>query len=141
MRISDWSSDVCSSDLVAKEVGLSRAAIILRFKSTQALKIMLMSRLHEKFIAFVDTFPKTPGGDQLLEIAASIGSRAGSRKGSSSYFAGYHSNLGDRVIADLEVRRGAALREANIRAMPKVAITRESAADVFMAHVTGSLIT
>src|SRR3546814_6666446 len=93
---------------------------------------MLMSRLHEKFIAFVDTFPKTPGGDQLLEIAASIGSRAGSRKGSSSYFAGYHSNLGDRVIADLEVRRGAALREAIIRAMPKVAIKRESAADVFI---------
>src|SRR3546814_16091822 len=83
---------------VAKEVGLSRAAIILRFKSTQALKIMLMSRLHEKFIAFVDTFPKTPGGDQLLEIAASIGSRAGSRKGSSSYFAGYHSSSEARRV-------------------------------------------
>lgn len=132
--------DAFTLTAVADQLGLSRAAIILRFKSTQALKITLMTRLHEQFIAFVDTFPKSAGGDQLLEIAAAIGSRAGSRKGSSAYFAGYHSSLGDRAIADLEARRGAALREAVMRAMPQVAITRESAADAFMAHVTGSLI-
>src|SRR3546814_7607335 len=40
MRISDWSSDVCSSDLLAREVGLSRSAFAERFTRIMGTPVM-----------------------------------------------------------------------------------------------------
>src|SRR5581483_11914618 len=74
---------------VAADVGLSRAAIILRFKSTAALKVTLLNRMVEKFAAALRTLPQAPGGDNLLRLAAFIGGYIRSRESLASFFATY----------------------------------------------------
>src|SRR5262245_12990227 len=71
---------------VANQVGLSRAAIILRFKSTQALKIASLRQMVEQFETALSALPKSPGGDNLLQLAAFIGERVGTRHGSARFF-------------------------------------------------------
>jgi TetR/AcrR family macrolide resistance operon transcriptional repressor len=126
---------------VATEVGLSRAAIILRFTSTQALKVKVLSRLVERFSAAIEALPQTSGGDSLLQLAAFLGTHVGTREGSARFFANFTSNLQERALVQLEVRRGAALAAAISRAMPKVGIEHESAVIAFRAHLTGSIFT
>src|SRR6516225_8589088 len=72
--ISRRGPDAFSLAEVASEVGLSRAAIILRFKSTHALKVTLLTRQVERFAANLATLPNSPSGDNLLQVAAFIGS-------------------------------------------------------------------
>jgi AcrR family transcriptional regulator len=125
---------------VASEVGLSRAAIILRFKSTQALKVLLLNRMVDQFNQLLEGLPKTPGGDNLLAVAAFIGERTSNRGALPSFFANYAANMNDPDLAALEKRRGEALRKAVARVMPKTAIGRDAAVDAFCAHLTGSIM-
>ncbi|MCB1690702.1 MAG: TetR/AcrR family transcriptional regulator [Halioglobus sp.] len=125
---------------VAAEVGLSRAAVILRFKSTQALKVQLMIRMADAFIGLLDQLPTTPGGDSLLQVAAFIGRHLGDRKSVPSFFSNYAANMQEPELAEIEKRRGAALRDAILRVMPKTRIDREEAASAFSAHLTGTIM-
>lgn len=125
---------------VAEEVGLSRAAIILRFKSTQALKVTIVTEQVGFFIDAMAQIQAKPGGDGLLEVAAFLGAYVGNRKGSASFFRSYSSNVQDRELVKLENQRGAALRAVMSRAMPKVSIDHEAAVDAFNAHIAGSII-
>ena len=125
---------------VAEAVGLSRAAIILRFRSTQALKVALLSRLVEQFVAELDALPATSGADGLMAIASCIGQRVGSRRGSAGFFVRYGENVQDAELAALEQRRGAALRAKIMACMPAVSVSREDAAAAFSAHLTGSIV-
>ena len=118
---------------VASEVGLSRAAIILRFKSTHALKVLLLNRMVDQFIEMLAQLPKTPSGDNLLIVAAFIGERASNiderarkRGPLPSFFASYPANMEDPDLAALERRRGEALRVAVSRVMPMTTIGTES---------------
>ncbi len=127
---------------VAEMVGLSRAAIILRFTSTQVLKITLLTRMVEQFVALVDALPKrSPGGNSLLAIAAFLGLHANSRELSASFWPVYHSNMKDPELAALEMKRGRALQAAIARAMPKTRIDHASAVAAFNAHLAGTLLT
>lgn len=125
---------------VAAEVGLSRAAIILRFKSTHELKVRLMTRMAEQFAQLVGSLPHPPGGDGLLEVAAFIGRHLGNRKSLPSFFATYSANMEERELAAIEKMRGAALRNAILRVMPDTCIGREAAAAAFSAHLTGTIM-
>jgi len=125
---------------VASEVGLSRAAIILRFKSTQALKVASLNKMVEQFAAALESLPQTPGGDNLLRLAAFIGGHVRSRESSARFFASYSANIRDRELLKLEVRRGEALHTAISNVMPPVAIDHNSAVAAFSAHLTGSIV-
>jgi AcrR family transcriptional regulator len=125
---------------VASEVGLSRAAIILRFKSTHALKVLLLNRMVDQFIEMLAQLPQTPSGDNLLSVAAFIGERARNRGALPSFFANYAANMDDSDLAALERRRGEALRMAVFRVMPQTAIGTEAAVTAFCAHLTGSIM-
>lgn len=125
---------------VAAEVGLSRAAIILRFKSTHELKVRLMTRMTDAFISGLATLPTTPGGDGLLEVAAFIGGQLGSRDSVPSFFANYTANMEEHELAAIERLRGAALRTAILKVMPETRIDREAAAAAFNAHITGTIM-
>ena len=125
---------------VASEVGLSRAAIILRFKSTHALKVQLVGRMADAFISLLDKLPTVPGGDSLLEVAAFIGGHLDDRKSLPSFFANYTANMEEQELADIEKRRGAALRRAILQVMPTTRIDREAATSAFSAHLTGSIM-
>lgn len=124
---------------VAAEVGLSRAAIILRFTSTQALKVKVLSQLVDRFVEALDGLPQSASGDNLLHLAAFIGNHTGSREGSARFFANFSANLDDRDLLRLETRRGEALSAAISKAMPKIAIEHEDAVVAFRAHLTGTI--
>ena len=127
---------------VASEVGLSRAAIILRFKSTHALKVASLEKMVEQFAAALDVLPTTPSGDNLLHVAAFIGSYMHSRESSVRFFANYYgSNVQDRELLKLEHQRGAVLNRAIGRVMPETVLDRDSAVTAFGAHLTGSITT
>jgi AcrR family transcriptional regulator len=125
---------------VAAEVGLSRAAIILRFRSTHELKVQLMTRITDAFIDLLASLPTAPGGDSLLAVAAFIGGHLGNRESVPSFFANYTANMEERELAAIERRRGAALRAAILTVMPETRIDRETAAALFNAHLTGTIM-
>jgi AcrR family transcriptional regulator len=125
---------------VAREVGLTRTAIALRFKSTDELKRTLVRRNMVEFEARLADLTLKPGAASLLAIADRIAEMAGSQENFSGYMLRYSSNINDPVLLDVEERRGTLLRGAIATAMPQTAIDRQAAADVFMAHLTGSLL-
>jgi TetR/AcrR family macrolide resistance operon transcriptional repressor len=125
---------------VAAEVGLSRAAVILRFKSTHDLKVRLMTRMTDAFISRLATLPTSPGGNSLLEVAAFIGGQLGNRDSVPSFFANYTANMEEHELAAIERLRGAALRTAILTVMPETRIDREAAATAFNAHLTGTIM-
>lgn len=138
--ISRRGPDAFSIAEVATEVGLSRAAIILRFKSTHALKVASLDNMVRQFTAILETLPQTPGGDSLLRVAAFIGGYMGSRESSVRFFANlYGSNVQDRDLLELERQRGAALDAAIAKVMPATSLPRESAVLAFRAHLTGTI--
>lgn len=125
---------------VASEVGIGRAAIILRFKSTHALKMILLTQFVEQFAVHIGALPKLGGGDGLLQLAAFIGSYVRSRENGARFFARFSANLEDPDLTKLETRRGDILRKAISQTMPKVAIGHEAAVTAFLAHLTGSIL-
>lgn len=132
--------DAFSIAEVAADVGLSRAAIILRFKSTHALKVTLLARMVEQFATQLQTLPQTPSGDNLLRLAAFIGSHVHSRQSLARFFSTYSTNTQHRDLLELELKRGEALRTAISSVMPQVAIDHDSAVRAFSAHLTGSIM-
>ena len=128
---------------VAEAVGLSRAAIILRFNSTQALKMTLLTQMVNRFVKLLnEELPVLPpGGDSLLAIAAFLGKYANSRESSASFWSVHHSNLKDPDLAELEIKRGTALRAAIARAMPETRIPHAAAVAAFNVHIAGTLLT
>jgi TetR/AcrR family macrolide resistance operon transcriptional repressor len=126
---------------VATEVGLSRAAIILRFKSTHDLKVTLLTKMVQRFADALATLPQSPSGDNVLRVAAFIGTHVGSREGSGKFFANYFTtNVRDRELFELERRRGAVLRDAISKVMPQTAIDHDSAILAFRAHLSGTIM-
>lgn len=125
---------------VAADVGLSRAAIILRFKSTQALKVTLLNRLVAKFGAALQALPQTPSGDSVLRLGAFLGGYIRSRESLVSFFSTYTTHLKDPELLKLERHRGQLLRDAIARVMPEVAIDHSSAVDAFAAHLSGTIM-
>jgi TetR/AcrR family macrolide resistance operon transcriptional repressor len=129
--------DAFSIAEVAIEIGLTRGAITQRFKGTHALKVALLTRQIEQFTEAIGMLPKPPCGDSLLRIAAFIGSHPKSRKSNARFFASYTSNLQDRELIALEIRRGDVLRAAISAAMPPVRISHGAAVNAFLAHISG----
>ena len=76
----------------------------------------------------------------MLAVAAFIGGHLGRRESVPSYFANYTANMEERELAAIERRRGAALRAAILTVMPETRIERETAAALFNAHLTGTIM-
>jgi AcrR family transcriptional regulator len=125
---------------VAREVGLSRTAISLRFKNGEELKRTLMKRNAAEFEARVRALDVRKGAAGLLAIADMIGRLVGSRDQFSGFMLRYTVKVKDPIHLELEERRGEILRTTIAKAMPETAIDKRAAADAFMAHLTGSLL-
>ncbi|CAN7630548.1 TetR/AcrR family transcriptional regulator [Phenylobacterium sp. LjRoot225] len=125
---------------VAREVGLSRTAITLRFKSGDELKRTLVRRRVAQYEAQVMALDVEQGSAGLLAIVDMIAEKAGSRDKFSSFMLRYTSNIKDPILLELEQRRGQILRTAIAKVMPETAIDKSAAVDAFMANITGSLL-
>src|SRR3546814_2601720 len=54
MRISDWSSDVCSSDLLVEAAGITKSGFFYHFKDKNDLARAIVSRFVERDTAILD---------------------------------------------------------------------------------------
>jgi AcrR family transcriptional regulator len=95
---------------VAREVGLTRTAIALRFKSTDELKRTLIKRSMADFEARLADLELQQGAASLLAIADRIAEMAGSQDKFSGYMLRFSSNIKDPVLLEVEERRGMILR-------------------------------
>lgn len=132
--------DAFSIAEVASEAGISRATIILRFRSTSALKLTLLTQVVQHFAAALARVPNPQGGDGLLHIAAFIGTHLHSRESSAKFFARYNASLQDPELSALEHKRGKVLLDAISAVMPKVAIEHDLAVRAFLSQLTGNII-
>ncbi len=125
---------------VARQVGLSRAAISFRFDSPDGLKRSTFARAIGQVEHEVGTWSIVPGGDGLLEVAGGIGRMVSGRRGFARYILRFGASVDDPATRDMELQRGRIIREAVAKAMPEARVSRGEAVDAFMAHITGSLI-
>jgi len=125
---------------VAADVGLSRAAIIFRFKSMQVLRVASLKHLVDQFARAIKVVPRTPSGDNLLRLAGFIGGYIHDRDSLSSFFSTYSTNVQDPDLLALESRRGEILRSAVADVMPRVSIAHSAAVTAFCAQLTGSIL-
>lgn len=125
---------------LARDVGLSRAAIIQRFDSADALRMKLARERVGRFATILEGLPVTRGGDALVSLAAFIGGMVGGRRQLASFMQNMQADLGDGELRELEKTRGQAMLDAIEARMPAVAIDRASAALAFRAHLSGSLM-
>lgn len=124
---------------VAAEAGLSRAAITLRFGGTNEFKVVLLRQSINQFFELIESFPTTPGGDSLLEVAAILGGIVESRQSLTAFFNRLAKHIRDPDLLKLELERGQKLHAAILRITPDTRIPRESVARAFQAHITGTL--
>jgi AcrR family transcriptional regulator len=125
---------------VAREIGLSRTAITLRFKSGDELKRILVQRQIVQFKSHIDSLTVTQGGAGLLAIAEMIGGMLGGRDRFSHYMMRHLPANADSDMVAMEQQRSKLLRDAIGAAMPETAIGKAEAIDAFMTHITGSIL-
>lgn len=124
---------------LARDVGLSRAAIIQRFDSADALRMKLARERIGRFATILDALPVAHGGDGLVSLAAFIGSLVGERRQLSSFMQNLQADLGAGELLELEKSRGKMLDNAIGLRMPALNIDPHSAVLAFRAQLSGSL--
>ena len=132
--------DNCPLAAVARDVGLTRAAITFRFDSARKLKLMAIARRSQDFAALMNGLDLERGGNGLLRLAMFIGGLAKSPRNLISFMATSQANMLDEDLVELERDRGRSLRSAIDRAMPEHLLDRSGAIEMFAAQLTGTLI-
>ncbi len=126
--------------LVAREVGLTRAAIAQRFGTKEALKYFVMHRMTTELEEKTAALAIELGPDGLITIARWLGQSLRNRQASASFWGRLSANFNDTVLAEMEERRGAIMRALVGRAMPQTRVGHSDAINAFMAHMTGSMM-
>ena len=85
---------------VAEEVGLSRAAIILRFQNTRALKLTLTARMVDEFTARLAALPSSRDGEGLIGLARFVGAAIGSKTSTRAFMVRVRVNRDDPELVD-----------------------------------------
>jgi AcrR family transcriptional regulator len=124
---------------VAEAVGLSRAAIILRFKSTEALRDEVLKRMVQAFIDRMNAIDGAPGGNTLLLLASAIGTQISRRGLGTSFFDGGSQHRSE-LLQHLVRIRSETIDQAIARAMPKLHIERREAVAMFSTHLGGTVL-
>jgi TetR/AcrR family macrolide resistance operon transcriptional repressor len=125
---------------VAEEVGLSRAAIILRFKSTKALRLRLTAYMTDRFEERLEALPASRSGDALIDFADMIGKWVANHDKLATFMRVLRGNIQDEELAAEERRRGEVLQRAITLRMPKTVLNPKSAVLSFMAQLSGSIM-
>ncbi len=125
---------------VAREVGISRAAIIQRFESTHALKMTLTRSMVDQFCKLMDSLPVSRDGDALVSLTAFIGQMVADRQQLGFFMQNLAADMNDEALAKLEAERGRALYTAIAVRMPELTLPHESAVKLFAAHLGGALM-
>ena len=125
---------------VARQLGLSRAAITARFKSAEDLKRQIARQkleIYERRFASLKPERSVAG---LLRVVEEVGAMLSTASNFAGFLSRYSNNIDDPIWGEMERRRGDILRSVIIEAMPDTVLTREAAADQFMALIAGSIM-
>ena len=122
---------------VAAEVGLSRAAIILRFKSTHDLRSALTHKMNVRFITELSAQAVERSGDGLLDLCAFLADAIGSVDNYAGFLVIFRVNITESVMAEVEQERADALRAAIAARMPPTALSRQASVLAFEAMLQG----
>lgn len=133
-------SDGFTLSEVARDVGLSRAALILRFQSADDLKRSSLQRLADRFDDRINAVAFEPGARGLLALADAIGGMIGGRENLTTFMFELNANMRDPELAMIEEQRGDTLRRAIARILPPLPVSAADAANAFMANLTGSIM-
>jgi AcrR family transcriptional regulator len=125
---------------VAREVGLTRAAITLRFAGADALKRLVMERKARRFEERIAAIDLQHGASGLLSIAEMLGGMLKGREQAANFWLRYSLDIDDPAMRGMEERRGHALRALIAGVMPETAIEKSAAVETFMALMTGSML-
>lgn len=125
---------------VAREVGLTRAAITLRFDSAQSLKNLMIERMVARFEDRINAEQLEFGAAGLIGVATMLSTSLQSRSQFAKFWTQHRVNVSDPVLADMERRRGAALRSLIASVMPETAVDKDSAIDAYKAFLIGSML-
>ena len=119
---------------------MSRTAIILRFRSTQALKLRITADMTERFEKELAGIPVSRSGDGLIAFASAIGALARSRAAYTNMMMISQGNLEDVDLAPFERKRANLLRKSIAMRMPPTPGTQRAAVNAFKAHIVGCMI-
>ncbi len=126
---------------LAREVDLSRAAIIQRFEGVESLKRVLSDQALTYFEELLDSVPRQRTGASLTELAVCIGEMLEGRAQLANFLQGFQTDLADEALAQLDQRRTEALFNAVSARMPQLDIVEHRAAvEAFVAHLGGTLL-
>lgn len=125
---------------VAREVGISRSAIIQRFESTRALKLKLTDKMIDRFRDALNSLPVIRSGDGLIALMSFIGDMVKGRDNLAVFMQNLQADFNDDEFNALELRRIETLRQAISARMPEVKIDHDSAVLAFIANMGGSLM-
>jgi AcrR family transcriptional regulator len=122
---------------VADLVGLSRAAITLRFKNALHLKVRVMETHMEQSVKLLSSLPTSPSGESLIEMAAFLGGLVKNR--STQEYATLLSVLGGNLrtpelAQSWWISYGLLARHMG-RCMPDTAIPKENAIASLFAYL------
>lgn len=123
---------------VAADLGVSRAAIILRFKSTEALKAEALRRMVQAFGERMNAIGGEPGGNALLLIAKTIGAQLGRLEGNARFSVGGATSATNPVVRELMRIRGETVGKAVAKVMPATRVDKRDAVSLFCMHLGGS---
>jgi len=126
---------------VASRVGLSRAAINLRFKSTKSLKLTLMKKIADGMERELKALSRTPGSDALLQLVDFLGALAKNKGAVVTTLNTHTANLLDPDMADIGKMQNDAIISAVSAAMPKIGIEHDDAVSLFYSHIVGCFFT
>ena len=125
---------------VAAEVGLSRAAIILRFKSTHDLRSALTHKMNMRYISELNAQEVERSGDGLLSLCAFIAGAIASVDNYAGYLVIFRVNITETALAEVERERTEALRAAIAVRMPATVLSKQASVLAFEAMLQGAVM-
>jgi TetR/AcrR family transcriptional regulator, macrolide resistance operon repressor len=123
---------------VANTVGISRAALIQRFKDKQTLHLKVMEHATQEVRDYFDAAPKDKGLGPLWAMLADLIDGVGAGDDFAGYLLIEWSDVTDPALNALAVERNHLVREAIRDRLPDGPHDREKAASLIQSVIQGS---
>jgi AcrR family transcriptional regulator len=125
---------------VAREVGLTRAAITMRFHSAESLKNLLIENTVKKFEDRIGSVSLEHGAKGLVGVAVLLSNSLRDRAQFANFWTRHNAYISDPVLVNMELRRSAALRSLIASVMPETAVDKDAAVVAYKAYLIGCML-
>ncbi|MFP2926489.1 TetR/AcrR family transcriptional regulator [Pyxidicoccus sp. 3LG] len=123
---------------VAVELGMSRAALIQRFKNKETLYLRAMERSGEQRRDYLATFPVEVGPRGLWRFITDIVAGMGTGEGLGSYLLLAWEDVRDTTLRRMALERNLMVRDAIAARLPREMAARDEVAAVLQDVIAGA---